>query len=186
MRPRFCFPYVFIIVYNLLSQRILENSFICVKDSCKFVFYLHVTFPVVMTQPDTMSTEITISSYDLQVLSGISAWREGIGFFCHLCWSLWCYLIWNLSLIGKVACLQNYLILSSSFLGFLCPEAVYFLNSSSLFLFKTLVRNAAAAAKSLQSWSDSVRPHRRQPTRLPCPWDSPGKNTGVGCHFLLH
>ena len=33
--------------------------------------------------------------------------------------------------------------------------------------------------------SDSVRPHRRQPTRLPGPWDSPGKNTGVGCHFLL-
>ena len=31
--------------------------------------------------------------------------------------------------------------------------------------------------------SDSVRPHRRQPTRLPCPWDSPGKNTGVGCHL---
>ena len=33
--------------------------------------------------------------------------------------------------------------------------------------------------------SDSVRPHRQQPTRLPCPWDSPGTNTGVGCHFLL-
>ena len=33
--------------------------------------------------------------------------------------------------------------------------------------------------------SDSVRPHRRQPTRLCHPWDSPGKNTGVGCHFLL-
>ena len=30
-----------------------------------------------------------------------------------------------------------------------------------------------------------MRPHRRQPTRLPSPWDSPGKNTGVGCHFLL-
>ena len=29
-----------------------------------------------------------------------------------------------------------------------------------------------------------MRPHRQQPTRLPCPWDSPGKNTGVGCHFL--
>ena len=40
---------------------------------------------------------------------------------------------------------------------------------------------AAAAATSCQS----VRPHRRQPTRLLCPWDSPGKNTGVGCHFLL-
>ena len=33
--------------------------------------------------------------------------------------------------------------------------------------------------------SDSVPPHRRQPTRLLRPWDSPGKNTGVGCHFLL-
>ena len=33
--------------------------------------------------------------------------------------------------------------------------------------------------------SNSVRPHRWQPTKLPRPWDSPGKNTGVGCHFLL-
>ena len=33
--------------------------------------------------------------------------------------------------------------------------------------------------------SNSVRSHRRQPTRLPHPWDSPGKNIGVGCHFLL-
>ena len=33
--------------------------------------------------------------------------------------------------------------------------------------------------------SDSVQPHRRQPTRLPCPWDSLGKNTGVSCHFFL-
>ena len=33
--------------------------------------------------------------------------------------------------------------------------------------------------------SHPVRPHRRQPTKLPHPWDSPGKKTGVGCHFLL-
>ena len=33
--------------------------------------------------------------------------------------------------------------------------------------------------------SDCVRPHRRQPTRLCCPWGSPGKNSGVGCYFLL-
>ena len=33
--------------------------------------------------------------------------------------------------------------------------------------------------------SNSVWPQRQQPTRLPRPWDSPGKNTGVGCHFLL-
>ena len=41
-----------------------------------------------------------------------------------------------------------------------------------------------AAAKSLQSCL-TLQPHRRPPTRLPHPWDSPGKNTGVGCHFLF-
>ena len=44
--------------------------------------------------------------------------------------------------------------------------------------------NSAAAAKSLQ-WCPTLRPHGLQPTRLLRPWDSPGKNTGVGCHFLL-
>ena len=44
---------------------------------------------------------------------------------------------------------------------------------------------AAAAAKSLQSCPIPWDPHRWQPTRLPRPWDSPGKNTGVGFHFLL-
>ena len=33
--------------------------------------------------------------------------------------------------------------------------------------------------------SDSVQPYGLQPARLHCPWDSPGKNTRVGCHFLL-
>ena len=45
-------------------------------------------------------------------------------------------------------------------------------------------RVTAATAKSLQS-CPTLWHHRRQPTRLPRPWDSPGKNTGVGCHFLL-
>ena len=49
---------------------------------------------------------------------------------------------------------------------------------------KSLNSVAATAAKLLQL-CPTVRPHRRQPTRLPHPWDSPGKNTGVGCHFLL-
>ena len=44
---------------------------------------------------------------------------------------------------------------------------------------------AAAAAAVTSVMSDSVWPHRWQPTRLHCPWDSPGKKTGVGCHFLL-
>ena len=47
------------------------------------------------------------------------------------------------------------------------------------------IGSSAAAAAVASVVSDSVRPHRRQPTRLPCPWDTPGKNTGVGCHFLL-
>ena len=42
---------------------------------------------------------------------------------------------------------------------------------------------AAAAAKLLQS-CPTLRPRGLQPTRLLHPWDSPGKNTGVGCHFL--
>ena len=43
----------------------------------------------------------------------------------------------------------------------------------------------AALLLLLLSRFSRVRPHRRQPTRLPRPWDSPGRNTGVGCHFLL-
>ena len=47
-----------------------------------------------------------------------------------------------------------------------------------------LIPSAAAAAKSLQS-CPTLQPHRWQPTRLPHPWDSPGKNSGVGYCFLL-
>ena len=43
----------------------------------------------------------------------------------------------------------------------------------------------SAACQVASVVSDSVRPHGLQPTRLLCPWDSPGKNTGVGCHFLF-
>ena len=46
-------------------------------------------------------------------------------------------------------------------------------------------QTAAAAAKSLQSCPTLCGPIDGKPTRLPRPWDSPGKNTGVGCHFLL-
>ena len=44
---------------------------------------------------------------------------------------------------------------------------------------------AATAAKSLQLCPTLCDPIDGSPPRLPCPWDSPGKNTGVGCHFLL-
>ena len=48
-----------------------------------------------------------------------------------------------------------------------------------------VISNAAAAAKLRQLCTNSVQPHSQQPTRLLRPWDSPGKNSGVGCHFLL-
>ena len=48
-----------------------------------------------------------------------------------------------------------------------------------------MILYAAAAAKSLQSCQTLCDPIDGKPTRLLCPWDSPGKNTGVGCHFLL-
>ena len=53
------------------------------------------------------------------------------------------------------------------------------------FIVLELSFSAAAAVAVASVMSDSVQPHRWQPTRLPRPWDSPGKNTGVGCHFLL-
>ena len=53
--------------------------------------------------------------------------------------------------------------------------------------FKTLkhIINGCCCCCVASVVSDSVQTYRRQPTRLPRPWDSPGKNTGVGCHFLL-
>ena len=50
---------------------------------------------------------------------------------------------------------------------------------------KVMLSHFSVSVGHTSVMSDSVRPQRRQPTRLPRPWDSPGKNTGVGCHFLL-
>ena len=64
-----------------------------------------------------------------------------------------------------------------------CRLCDFLLHYFSLFL---AVRKTCCCCCEVTSVvSDSVRPHRRQPTRLLCPWDSPGKNAGVGCHFLL-
>ena len=51
--------------------------------------------------------------------------------------------------------------------------------------YKTLMKEISSVQFSRSVVSDSLRPHGLWPTRLLCPWDSPGKNTGVGCHFLL-
>ena len=71
-------------------------------------------------------------------------------------------------------------------LGFMVLSQIFFncLIYLSIAIF-SLSSGGGATAKLLSCMFDSVQPQRRQPTRLFCPWDSPGKNTGVGCHFLL-
>ena len=63
----------------------------------------------------------------------------------------------------------------------LSPFNAGFENSPDCLVYKV----AAAAAAALLQSCPTLRPRRRQPTRLPHPWDSPGKNTGVGYHFIL-
>ena len=58
----------------------------------------------------------------------------------------------------------------------------YFSFSVQLTLLSVTISAAAQVASVV---SDSVRPHRQQPTTFCLPWNSPGKNTGVCCHFLL-
>ena len=73
------------------------------------------------------------------------------------------------------------------FLSFISALILWFstdLSSCSL-IFTCIVSNLLCCCYVASVMSDFVRHHRRQPTRLPRPWDSPGKNTGVGCHFLL-
>ena len=61
----------------------------------------------------------------------------------------------------------------------------FFLNRIVDFRWKSYKAGLLLLLLSCFIMSDSVRPQRRQPIRLPCPWDSPGENTAVGCHFLL-
>ena len=57
-------------------------------------------------------------------------------------------------------------------------------HSSKASVLQLMVQFSCACALS-HFVSDSLQPYGPQPTRLPCPWNSPGKNTGVGCHFFL-
>ena len=66
-------------------------------------------------------------------------------------------------------------------IGHLDCYKMFATNRMSSFIPRDIYFNPAAAAKSCPT----LRPHRRQLTRICRPWDSPGKNTGVGCHFLL-
>ena len=71
-----------------------------------------------------------------------------------------------------------------------CPGVLllvlFFLNLFIFYLFDCMCLSCGVRACSVTSVvSDTLQPHGLYTTRLLCPWDSPGKNTGVGCHFLL-
>ena len=57
--------------------------------------------------------------------------------------------------------------------------------SISLHCRQNLTQDYGCVCISCSVMTDSLRPHGVHPSRLLCPWNSPGKNTGVGCHFLL-
>ena len=86
-----------------------------------------------------------------------------------------------ISLLSKgLSCLLQH---HSSKASILWLSAFFMVQLSQLYL--TTGKTILLLLLSRSVVADSVRPHRRQPTRLHRPWDSPGKNTGVGCHFLL-
>ena len=88
----------------------------------------------------------------------------------------WGFGNWCKILLWMFIFLCSFLLIKS----FVCVQRVYV--PLSMYI-KPYI--AALLLLLLSVTSDSVRPHRWQPTRLPRPWDSPGKNTGVGGHFLL-
>ena len=86
-------------------------------------------------------------------------------------------LVWRLRWISSIVILMQI-------------HHVYFNNSFFFFFFFfcyfSLCQTSCCCCCQVTSVvSDSVRPHRQQGTRLLCPWDSPGMNTGAGCRFLL-
>ena len=66
---------------------------------------------------------------------------------------------------------------------FILPSGVYFIYLLAIYQY---LLDTASAAAVISAVSDSAQSHRQQSTRLLCPQDSPGKNTGVGCHLCLH
>ena len=89
------------------------------------------------------------------------------------------------SCLGKTSARCTF---SLSILGLPFPLCCHW--GAQILFFQTVCADLLGKTYDCCCWvtslvSDSVWPHRRQPTRLPCPWDSPGKNTGVGFHFLF-
>ena len=128
----------------------------------------------------------------LQWFYSLTEWKHNHAIPTKLLWANNVfYFVFKLSFLNMKNIFLKSFFLSSSFLS-----KAFNINRKRLILIpQRLLRKsgkstpefwvaAAAAAKLLQS-CPTLQPQRQQPTRIPHPWDSPGKNTGVGCHFLL-
>ena len=108
--------------------------------------------------------------------------------------SHWTLIPWG-SLVGLFS-LSSLVVISSLFFFFYFSSSLLLLSLLLVLVFlfsymykkteiKFYIYGCLLLFKSLHSCPTLCDPHRRRPTRLPHPWDSPGKNAGVGCHFLF-
>ena len=94
---------------------------------------------------------------------------------------LWSYLILSFCFFDDPVDVDNLISGSSAF-----SKPTFMYCWSLVWRILSIILLVCAAAAVISVVSNSVRPHGLQPSRLLCPWDFPGKNTGVGCHCLLH
>ena len=132
--------------------------------------------------PLVLQTEDFAKIHDITLLSIL------LFFKCHYLWDyLYCCYNCNFKYLNLSSMFNP---MSSGIFSFLFLAALLFLppflsSTSTPHPWWTLLSHCCCCCWVTLVISNSVWPHRQRPTMLFCPWGSPGKNTGVGCHFLL-
>ena len=166
------------------QQNNMENYSHC----CVYLYF--IPFLLLSSIQWNEYTTVCLSSHSLKdIWSGLVPIWSFYFWLLKLLWTSICKSLWGLMflfLLGKYLWMElvgHMLILCLIIWGttqlFAKVVTQFYIPTSSIWECGFLCCWVASVV------SDSVQPHRRQPTRLSRPWDSPGKNTGVGCHFLL-
>ena len=144
------------------------------NDNCEVMEVLAYTIVVIILQ------YMSVSNHDIVhtiLCANYISIKEGKLIKCMLSWS------------KKICTIQETLIINNSltFWSHFPPAFLKDNEQNTFWKIDGIEKNqiCCCCCQVASVMSNSVRPHRRQLARLPCPWDSPGKNTGVGCHFLL-